>query len=298
MCPAPSPITDASLLDVPDAGSVRREGDGVDLHAVAAGDPADPLVVLLHGFPDFWYSWRHHVGPLVDAGYRVLVPDGRGYNLSGKPDGIRPYRIAALVADAAALVESEGRESAHVVGHDWGATVAWQLALRRPGVVDRLAVANVPHPTVLYEALQRPRQFLRSWYAMFFQLPWLPERVCRGREFAALGRATWGAAPAAFTEADRARYRAAWARPGALTGMLNWYRAVPRYGDAPPRERVEQPTLVLWGDRDAALLPELAAESVDHCEDGRLERFPDASHWVHLERPEETAELLLEHLAG
>jgi pimeloyl-ACP methyl ester carboxylesterase len=274
--------------------------NGVDLHVVAAGDPTDPLVVLLHGFPEFWYGWHRQVEPLVDAGFRVLVPDQRGYARSGKPEGVRPYRLSALARDVVALVGTEGRESARVVGHDWGALVAWDLARRHPEVVERLGVVNVPHLSAFRRTLLRnPTQLRRSWYAAFFQLPRLPEWAAKRGDFALWVRALRdGANPGTFTDEDVARYRTEWRREGAPTAMLNWYRALVRYPGDPPRERVTAPTLVLWGENDRALVPELAPRSLDYCEEGRLERFPGATHWVHHEYPERVADLLVEHLSG
>jgi pimeloyl-ACP methyl ester carboxylesterase len=290
----------APLPDAPGAESTFREVNGVTLHVVAAGDPADPLVVLLHGFPEFWYEWRAYVEPLVAAGYRVLVPDQRGYNRSERPDGVGSYRTSELSRDVADLVATEDRESAHVVGHDWGAAVAWDLALRRPEVVDRLAIVNVPHPTVFEETLRsNPRQLRNSWYVFYFQLPRLPEWGARRNDFALLVRAMRDEAhEGAFTDEDVERYRRAWAREGALTAMVNWYRGAARYRERPPRTLVRAPTLVAWGEQDQALVPEMAGASVEHCRDGRLERFPDATHWLPHERPDEVLDLLTEHLSA
>jgi len=291
--------TDASLLDLPSAESTTRTVDGVDLHVVTAGDPEDPLVVLLHGFPDFWWGWHHQLPALVEAGYRVLVPDQRGYNLSDKPEGLSAYRMGRLSADVAGLIDTEGRDSAHVVGHDWGAAVAWDLALRRPGVVDRLGICNVPHPTVFERTLRsNPRQLLRSWYVFSFQLPGLPEWYLGRDDASGLVSALEDSAnPGAFSEADLAYYRWAFRRPGALRGAINWYRAAARRPDPPPRDRVDAPTMVIWGEEDVALLPEMATESVAYCADGRLERFPDCSHWVHREEVDAVTDLLVEHLS-
>lgn len=291
---------DADVLDVESAESTRRTANGVDLHVVAAGEVDGPLVVLLHGFPDCFYGWREQIEPLVDAGYRVLAPDQRGYNLSEKPDGLDAYRLGRLSADVAALIETEGEASAHVVGHDWGATVAWDLALRRPEYVDRLGILNVPHPTAFRETLRSsPRQLLRSWYAFTFQLPRLPEWWLARDEFAGLVRALQESSRIdTFDDADLARYRESWAEPGALTGMLNWYRAIARRRDEPPRDRVAAPTLIAWGEKDPALVPELAEKSARYCDDVRVDRFPTRSHWVHAEAPDEVNELLLEHLGA
>ena len=291
--------TDATLLDLPGVESTYRVTD-VELHVVAAGDPADPLVVLLHGFPDFWYGWRHQIRALAEAGYRVVVPDQRGYNLSEKPDGLDAYRLSTLSGDVAALVAAEGRERAHVVGHDWGAAVAWDLALRHPDRLDRLGIINVPHPTVMRRTLRsNPRQMVRSWYMLLFQLPRLPEWAL-GRNGAA-GVADvleQSSHPDAFTDEDIARYRRAFQHEGAVRGAVNWYRALARRRDDPPRTDVGAPTLVLWGDQDDALLPEMADESLEYCEQGRLERFPAASHWVKDERPAAVTESLVDHLGA
>ena len=291
--------TDATLLDLPGVESTYRVTD-VELHVVAAGDPADPLVVLLHGFPDFWYGWRHQIPALAEAGYRVVVPDQRGYNLSEKPDGLDAYRLSTLSGDVAALVAAEGRERAHVVGHDWGAAVAWDLALRHPDRLDRLGIINVPHPTVMRRTLRsNPRQMVRSWYMLLFQLPRLPEWAL-GRN-GATGVADvleQSSHPDAFTDEDIARYRRAFQHEGAVRGAVNWYRALARRRDDPPRTDVGAPTLVLWGDQDDALLPEMADESLEYCEQGRLERFPAASHWVKDERPAAVTESLVDHLGA
>ncbi|MDP2497621.1 MAG: alpha/beta hydrolase [Candidatus Palauibacterales bacterium] len=292
--------TDVSLLDATGAESLRRSVNGVRLHAVAAGEEASPLVVLLHGFPEFWYGWHAYVEPLVEAGFRVLAPDQRGYNLSEKPDRVRDYRLATLTDDIRSLISSEGRDSAFVVGHDWGGVVAWDLALRHPDAVDGLVALNAPHPVVFRKTLTSSlRQLRRSWYMFLFQLPRVPEWLGSRNDFAWLGAMLRRSSrEGAFSEEDLERYRAAWRREGAPTGMLNWYRAMFRHPDAPPRRPVEAPTLVLWGDDDMALLPELATRSVDRCEDGRLVRFPDATHWIQHERPDEVTDLILEHLGS
>ena len=295
----PGPLeTDASILSCSGATSTFRMVNGVRLHAVTAGNADDPLVVLLHGFPEFWYTWREQIELLVEAGYRVVVPDQRGYNLSEKPQDVRAYQLRDLSRDIVDLIASEGRETAHVVGHDWGGVVAWDLTLRYPDIVDRLAIINAPHPVAFRQQLaSNPEQIRRSWYMLAFQLPWLPERLSRYDDFRVLERALREtASPGTFTDADLIHYRRAWGQDGALTGMLNWYRALARYPPDAPRDRLEQPTLVVWGEQDEALVPELGLANVQFCERGRLERLPETSHWVPHEEPERTTELLLDHL--
>src|SRR3954470_24182831 len=163
------------------AGADLREGIAevgeVTLHYVEAGE--GPLVVLLHGFPEFWFGWRLQIAPLVAAGFRVVAPDLRGYNLSSKPTGLDAYTADRLAADIRGLIRERGAESALVVGHDWGGTIAWTMAMNHPEVVDRLAILDAAHPRRFQQALLNPRQALRTWYLFYFALPGLPERHVR-----------------------------------------------------------------------------------------------------------------------
>ncbi|QCW03646.1 alpha/beta fold hydrolase [Natrinema pallidum] len=279
--------------------SSRRTVNGVDLYVVAAGDESAPLVVLLHGFPEFWYGWRRVIEPLVEAGYRVVVPDQRGYNRSEKPDGVGSYRLAELTRDVVELIGTEDRERAAVVGHDWGGMVAWSVAAHHPEVVDRLTIVNAPHPTAYRrQLLSNPAQLRRSWYALWFQLPWLPERVARYDDYRVLERTLREtAAPGTFREDELARYRRAWDRKGALTAMLNWYRAAARYPPRMPTDPIEPPTLVVWGEDDTALVPSLAVDSAMLCAQRRLELLPETSHWVPHEAPTRLTDEILTHLA-
>lgn len=275
------------------------ETNGVRLHAVTAGPEDGPLVLLLHGFPDFWYGWRHQVAALAAAGYRVVAPDQRGYNLSEKPRGLAAYRIDRLAADVVGLIAACGRDTATVVGHDWGGGVAWWVALQHPSWLDRLVIINAPHPTVMIANLLRnPRQLLKSQYIFFFQLPWLPERLIRAGNWWLAERALrLSSRPGVFTAADLAHYRAAWSQPGAMTAMLNWYRAAARWpGRLANDRRVPVPTLLIWGAQDEALVRELAQESVDLCTRGQLRLFDEATHWVQHEEPERVNGLLIDFL--
>jgi epoxide hydrolase 4 len=274
-----------------DLGEVR-------LHYVEAGD--GPLVVLLHGFPDFCYGWRFQIPALAGAGFRVLAPDMRGYNLSSRPEGVSAYAPAKLAADVRDLIAERGASSAFVAGHDWGAAVAWLTAIRHPEAVVRLAILNVPHPRRMIEALRRPgRQLLRSWYMFVFQLPQLPERGLAAGDWWALRQPFGDARAGAFTPDDLDRYREAWSQPGAATAMLNYYRAALRRppGGAAGRSLapVKAPTLVIWGERDRHLGAELAEP---HPEDvpalDRVVRLPEASHWVQHDEPDRVSELLID----
>jgi pimeloyl-ACP methyl ester carboxylesterase len=263
--------------------------NGVRLHYVEAGQ--GPLVILLHGFPDFWYTWRLQIPPLAGAGFRVLAPDLRGYNLSDKPAGVAAYRLPQLRDDVLGLIRHAGADRATVAGHDWGGGIAWYLALTRPECLERLIILNAPHPILFQRELRRSAQLLRSWYIFLFQLPWLPELICRWHRFALLRRALFGHAtrPGQEGKPEREMYLQALARPGALTAAINYYRAVFRElrGSAPSPTVLDVPTLVLWGEREPYLgvrLLEGLDRWVRHL---RIERFAHAGHWVHVEAAEQ-----------
>jgi epoxide hydrolase 4 len=290
----------AVLEGVEGARQAYAELEGVRLHYLEAGD--GPLVVLLHGFPDFWYSWRFQIPKLASAGFRVVAPDMRGYNLSSKPAGVGAYGIDLLAADVRGLIRERGAESAFLAGHDWGAAVAWATAMNHPEVVRRLAILNVPHPRRFLRGLRRPRQLLRSWYIFFFQLPALPERAARARRWSFFRYGLeHDARPGAFTPQDVERYIEAWSQRGALTAMLNYYRAVFRRSPRRTMARIrpiEAPTLVIWGERDRYLERELAEpDRADVPNLERVVRVPDASHWVQHDEPDHVAELLMEFFA-
>ncbi|MBX0292268.1 alpha/beta hydrolase [Hymenobacter sp. HSC-4F20] len=277
----------------------RVPTNGIVLHVVQCGPTTGPLVVLLHGFPEFWYGWRHQIQALAEAGFRVWVPDQRGYNLSDKPPRVTDYRIEQLGADILGLLDAAGAAKATVIGHDWGAAVTWWLAGHHPERLHRVAILNVPHPAVLGNALRRtPQQLLKSWYIFFFQLPWLPERLFRRRQFRFGRGALRGTSrPGTFTTDDLHHYTAAWAQPGAPSGMINWYRAAFRKARRVGTVgRITIPVRILWGRKDAFLVPELAQLSRQQCDQGELTYFDHATHWLHQEEPAAVNKLLLEFL--
>lgn len=265
--------------------TTRRAVNGIELHLTTSGPSSGPLVVLLHGFPDAWWTWRGQIGPLADAGYQVVVPDLRGYNCSDKPHGVRSYSLDTLAADVLALVDGLGRDTFRVVGHDWGGVIAWETAIRAPGRIEALAVLDAPHPDVMRQVVPRnPSHVLRSSYVLFFQLPWLPEAVLRARDFAVLRRSlVASSAPGTLSEDDLDRYADAWRQPGSLTGMLSYYRALRH---KPRREpvRVSPRTLVVWGGRDRFLSRAAFHASLEMCDDGSGLWIDEASHWLHLEQ--------------
>ena len=282
--------------------------NGIDLHWVEAGD--GPLVVLLHGFPEFWYSWRNQIPVLAEAGYRVVAPDLRGYNESDKPVGYDAYLARPLAGDVAGLIAHCGAERATVVGHDWGGAVAWMAAMRHPQALNRLVILNAPHPAVMARELRSPGQALRSAYMAFFQLPAVPEWLLRARGYAGVKWVLrgWSDHSDAFTQEDLERYAQAFARPGALTGALAYYRAMGRRvtgtlrqsGAVPPPgggRTVAAPTLIIWGRNDPVLGPRLADPGPELVPNRRVVFIEDAAHFVQADAPDKVNELLLEFLA-
>ena len=269
------------------------------LHYVEAGE--GPLVVLLHGFPQFWYMWRFQIPALAEAGFRVVVPDMRGYNLSDKPPKVSDYHVELLARDAERLIRACGEETATLVGHDWGAMVGWMAAMLHPGRVGRLGILNLPHPHRFARGLLRPRQLLRSSYMFFFQVPRLPEAVLSASNFASLRYALRNepVRPGTFSPEDIERYVEALARPGALYAALNYYRALFRRNPFESRgmlRRIEAPVLVIWGEKDSLLGAELAEPDRYWVPDLQMERLPDAGHFVAEDRPEKVNALLLDFM--
>lgn len=290
-----SPVT-----EIPGAAHGYVQAGEVRLHYVQAGPAEGPLVILLHGFPEFFYGWRRQIPALAAAGFRVVAPDMRGYNLSEKPAGWRAYDVAPLAADIAGLVSALGADSADVVGHDWGAAVAYATATFHPEVVRRLAILNVPHFARFLRGLRTVAQLRKSWYMFAFQLPRVPEWAI-ARNGYSLGKRSLraGAAKGAFTSHDLERYVEAWSQPGALTAMVNYYRAALRRSPRSTLARlrpIAAPTLVIWGDRDIYLGSELAEPDRRWVPNVQVEHIPEATHWVQHEAAERVNELLIEFL--
>lgn len=292
--------------------------NGVRLHCVTAGPEDGETVLCLHGFPEFWYSWRFQLPELVDAGYRVVAPDLRGYNTSEKPQGVDAYAVKELVGDVVGLVHEYGHSGedgpqAHVVAHDWGGAIAWALGMFQPQVIDRLAVLNAPHPAAFAREFDL-EQLRKSWYILFFQVPWLPERLTTLGNSRAIGEVfrDQPTDPDAFTDDDVERYREAFSRPGVATAAINYYRAyfraiagpmalsslplVNRFVDLPGENEITVPTLLLWGEQDSALGVGISEGLDEWISDLRVERFPDASHWVQCDAREGVTDALLEFL--
>jgi len=265
------------------------------MHYAVAGPEQGPPIILLHGFPEFWYSWRFQIPVLAQAGYRVYAPDQRGYNLTDKQG---PYDVATLTRDVANFQDVMGIATCPIVGHDWGAVVAWSFAARYPKRVEKLLILNGPHPNAYLDACKHHfRQIRKSWYIYFFQLPWLPERLLRRKDFAALDRVF---AALRMNSDDIARYKSALAQPGALTAMIGWYRFMVRgmfrNRFKSPVARIGVPTCVIWGERDLALDSTCNDTLCRYVPNLVIHRLPDANHWVQMHRPDAVNALLLAYL--
>jgi len=279
---------DARKIDVGD----------VELFVVRAGPPDGPPIVLLHGFPEFWYAWKGVIDSLTKAGYRVILPDQRGYGDSDKPRGVESYAVDRLGDDIAGLVTALGYESAFVAAHDWGGGVAWNLAIRHPERIRKLAMIDTPHPDAGRHV--ESTEATVSWYRTFFQIPWLPEESARWGNWWLLSKSLRDTAkPGAFPEAKLDLYRSAWDRDGAFGTMVNWYRAAFRSerSDATTDRRVQTPTLLLRASSDAFIAADLTRASVPLCDDARLVELGSGTHWVVQEEPERIAKLLAEFFA-
>lgn len=282
--------------------SVRFVGaNGQILELAEAGDRASSkLAIMLHGFPELNFSWRHQMPVLANKGWRVWAPNMRGYGASTKPEGIAAYHIDCLIEDVAALIDLARAETpvseVMLVAHDWGAVIAWMFAIRRARPIDRLVIMNVPHPKCAEREIRKWRQLRKSWYMFFFQLPWLPEKLLLASNARAIRNAFTGSAANKhkFSKADLEVYAAAAQRPGAVRAMLNYYRALFRYRDpaALGIAMVDVPTLVFWGENDVALDIHLLDGMEQWVPRLTLHRLPGISHWVQQDAPEEVNRLL------
>lgn len=277
-----------------------RTVNGVRLHCAIAG--SGPLLLLLHGFPEFWYSWRHQI-PVLAEHFTVVAPDLRGYNDSDKPPRINDYSVPVLVEDVVQLIQAFGQERALLAGHDWGGAVAWATALARPDVVEKLITLNIPHPRLFMQhILTNRRQCLRSWYMLFFQLPWLPEASIRANNYRMIEGAFRGMAvhKQRFPDEVIAEYKQAIAKPGALTSAINYYRALARSQSSSFTAALDpvakMPTLMIWGEQDTALGQELNKDLERYVPDLTLRFIPDASHWVQQDRPDLVNRYMLDFL--
>jgi epoxide hydrolase 4 len=299
----PSSNTEFSWNPDPASGIRTRfvEANGQRFELAECGN-GDKLAILLHGFPELNFSWRHQIPLLAQKGYRVWAPNMRGYGASSKPEGIDAYTVDVLVEDVGALIDVAKAESpaaeVMLVAHDWGAVVAWNFAIRRVRAIDRLVIMNVPHPMCAMREIRKWRQLKKSWYIFFFQLPWLPEKLLLAGDARAVRQAFTGSAAnqGNFPRADLDIYATAAQRPGAITAMLNYYRALMKYRGANATKlgngMVDTPTLVIWGENDLALDIHLLDGMEEWVPNLTLHRLPGISHWVQQDAPEEVNRLL------
>lgn len=278
----------------------KTSTNGIKLNVARQGPVEGRPLLFLHGFPEFWYGWREQIPFFAEEGFRVLAPDQRGYNLSDKPDSISDYSIDKLTADVLGLIEQSGLERVNLVGHDWGGAVAWWIATFYPDYLNKLVILNIPHPSVFLQNIRsNPRQLVKSWYMMFFQLPWLPEALSSMNDFYAwkyMLRET--SRHGTFSDEELERYVEAWSRPRAARSMLNWYRAL--LWNRPDRTgentKVTIPTLILWGERDVAFASGVEEKTTEVCETVELKTFPESTHWVQHEQPDRINREILDFL--
>ena len=260
----------------------------------------DCLALCLHGFPELNFSWRYQMPMLAERGWRVWAPNMRGYGASSKPQGYKAYRIDNLVADVAALIDASGAKEVMLIAHDWGAIVAWNFAIRKIRPLVRLVIMNVPHPKCADREIRHWHQLKKSWYIFFFQLPWLPERMMGGSGARGIKGAFYNMAvdKSRFPKDVLQTYADAALRPSAITAMVNYYRAlvrtpdIRRIGDG----RVETPTLMVWGEDDAAIDIRCTEGTEQWMSNLELHRLPGVSHWVQQEAPEKVNAILADWL--
>lgn len=270
--------------------------DDVKLHYVEAGE--GPLVVLLHGFPDFWRAWIHQIQPLAEAGFRVVAPDMRGYNESSKPQDVSDYTGEKLTGDVAQLVEHLGEDSCFLAGHDWGGAVAWMVPCHYPNLVERLMIFNMPHGARFMRGLRTLKQLRKSWYVGAFQLPWVPEKLASRNDFEIFRKTfeTDPVNPDAFPPDELEKYVESWRRTDRLHGPINYYRAAAR---KPPTDlkRIDIPVRIVWGRQDAYLGEELAEPDPDLVTNFEI-AYVDASHWVMHDLPERCTHELIDFFSA
>jgi pimeloyl-ACP methyl ester carboxylesterase len=272
--------------------------NGIKLHYVTEGSGS--LLIFLHGFPEFWYSWRHQI-PEFASDHKVVAPDLRGYNDSDKPSDRNAYIMAEFVQDIKGLIEGLGYDRCILVGHDWGGAIAWNFAYAYPQMLEKLIILNLPHPAKFAEGLRSPQQLLRSSYIFFFQIPFLPELLLQANDYSPLEAAFKGMAvdKTTFSPADLDAYKAAAAKPGALTAMLNYYRNIFAQGMTSSDWSVlTVPTLLIWGEDDTALGKELTYGTEAYVRDFRIRYIPHCSHWVQQEQPQLVNQYIRDFIAG
>ena len=276
------------------------DANGIRLHYVSQG--TGKLMLMLHGFPEFWYSWRHQIEEFSKNYYTVAI-DLRGYNDSDKPEGVAAYLMPELIQDVRDTIHNLGYEDCILVAHDWGGAIAWHFAAAYPKMVEKLIVLNIPHPAKFVAGLQTPQQLWKSWYIFAFQIPWLPEFFLQLNDHQAISEAFSAMAinKTAFSKADLDAYREAAAKPGALTAMINYYRGAFQSLFTIQSSQwsvLDVPTLTIWGENDTALGKELTYGTEAYVRDWQIKYIPNCSHWVQQEQPALVNQYIHEFLAA
>lgn len=271
--------------------------NGIRMHYVTQG--GGPLIVLLHGFPEFWYSWHNQIPFLAEHGYTVVAPDLRGYNETDKPR--KGYDIPTLLRDIEGLIKELGQQKAHIVGHDWGGVLAWTFAMNYPEMTESLIVMNAPHPSAMLREMRTFKQLRKSWYVFAFQIPWLPEYMLGRNHANAIGRMLRGAAlqKSAFPHEVTAKYQEAMSKPGAIKAAISYYRQLFRrlpFSMKNNEVHIKAPTLLIWGEQDIALGIALTTGLERWVDDIQIRRIPDSGHWVQQEQPEKVNQYMLDFL--
>ena len=270
--------------------------NGVKLHYVTQGE--GDLMLMLHGFPEFWYSWRHQI-PEFAKNYKVVALDLRGYNDSDKPADKSAYVMDEFIRDVEGVIKGLGYDKCILVGHDWGGAIAWNFAYAHPEMVERLIILNLPHPAKFAEGMRNPQQLLRSSYMFFFQIPWLPEFLIQSSDYQPIETAIKGMAvnKSAFSKEDLEAYKDAAAKRGAMTATLNYYRNIfQQRMTSQDWSVLSVPTLMIWGEKDTALGKELTYGTEAYVRDFQIKYIPDCSHWVQQEQPQLVNQYMREFL--
>lgn len=280
---------------------IKVAANGIEFEVATLGS-GERLALCLHGFPEHAYSWRFQMKLLARLGYRVWAPNLRGYGNSTAPEGVAAYKLSTLVDDVLGLITASGAAETLLMAHDWGGILAWQIGMFHAAAIDRLVIMNVPHPGRVKDVFWRSGQFLKSWYMFVFQIPALPEAMLRrngGKAIAQIFRNNVRRKEN-FTDADLAVYQDNAMRPGGLTAMVNWYRALFRFGGLPRANfpMIETPTLFLWGDADFALSVQTALGTEAYVSNLTFRRLDRVSHWVQQEAPEAVNAMLEAWLTG
>lgn len=273
--------------------------NGITLHVARAGNSEDPLVIFLHGFPEFWISFRKQIDAVIEAGYQVMLPDQRGYNLSDKPWRIGSYKLDKLAADIIGLIDFSQKEKAYVVGHDWGAAVTWLLGAVYPNRLQKIITLNVPHNATMRKFIfTNKEQRKKSQYMFDFQWPIIPQYTLKRKDFKNLKKAMIETSlEGTFSESEIDLYKEAWGKRRAVSCMLNWYRATFRRKLKIKNKQITIPNLIIWGEKDKFLIKEMAEDSLKYCDKGRLEYIDDATHWVQHEKPDLVSKLIVDFLS-